>query len=112
MTAGEKLALQLTPTASIKQAETALWKANDFGDSLYTSSIGLASKLSDRIQLAIDLLDTYKTRPATAATKKNDVANAEKAYLKCKAETGTFSCGSSGWGVSSSCKRDLSLCGP
>ena len=74
LTAGEKLALQLTPTASIKHAETALWKANDFGDSLYTSSIGLASKLSDRMQLAIDLLDTYKTRPATAATKKNDVA--------------------------------------
>ena len=74
VTAGEKLALQLTPTAAIKHAETALWKANDFGDALYTSSIGLASKLSDRMQLTIDLLDTFKTRPPTAATKKNDVA--------------------------------------
>lgn len=74
VTAGEKLAIQITPTAAIKHAETALWKASDVGDALYTSSIGLASKLSDRMQLTIDLLDTFKTRPATVATKKSDLA--------------------------------------
>ena len=46
------------------------------------------------------------------AIKAGYCAAAEQAYLKCKAETGTFSCGSSGWGVSSSCKRDPSLCSP
>ena len=74
LTAGEKLALQLTPTASIKHAATGLWKANDLSDALYTLSIGLASRLSDRMQLSLDLLDSYKNLPATAATKKNDVA--------------------------------------
>jgi putative salt-induced outer membrane protein len=74
LTAGEKLALQLTPTASIKQATTGLWKATDLSDGLYTFSIGLATRISERVQLSIDLLDTFKNRPPTAATKKNDVA--------------------------------------
>jgi putative salt-induced outer membrane protein YdiY len=74
LTAGEKLALQLTPTASIKHATTGLWKANDFSDGLYTFSVGLATRVSERMQLSVDLLDTFKNRPPTAATKKNDVA--------------------------------------
>jgi putative salt-induced outer membrane protein YdiY len=74
LTAGEKLALQLTPTAAIKHATTGLWKADDFSDGLYTFSIGLATQISERLQLSVDLLDTLKNRPPTAATKKNDVA--------------------------------------
>jgi hypothetical protein len=74
LTAGEKLTLELTPTASIKHATTALWKANDFSDALYTASVGLATRISERLQLSIDLLDTFKSRPPTSATKKNDVA--------------------------------------
>lgn len=30
--------------------------------------------MSDQLQLSVDLLDTFKNRPPTAATKKNDVA--------------------------------------
>jgi putative salt-induced outer membrane protein len=72
--AGEKLQLQLTPTATLKHATTGLWKANDFEDSLYTFSIGLATQISPRMQLSIDLLDSYKNRPPTPTTKKNDTA--------------------------------------
>jgi putative salt-induced outer membrane protein YdiY len=74
VTAGEKLEHQLTPTATLKQAVTALWKADDVADGLYTFSIGLATKISERLQLSCDLLDTFKNRPPTADTKKNDVA--------------------------------------
>lgn len=74
LTAGNKLVLQLTPTASIKQSTAALWKANELSDGLYTFSIGLATQISERLQLSVDLLDTFKNRPPTAATKKNDVA--------------------------------------
>lgn len=74
VTAGERLSRQLSPTASIKHAAAALWKADDFADGLYTLSVGLATKVSDRAQLSIDLLDTFKNKPATAATKKSDVA--------------------------------------
>ena len=34
----------------------------------------LASRLSERMQLSIDLLDSFKNRPPTPETRKNDVA--------------------------------------
>jgi putative salt-induced outer membrane protein YdiY len=74
ITGGEKVVLQLTPTAAIKHATTGLWKADDLEDGLYTFSVGLATRISERLQLSIDLLDTFKNRPPTPATKKNDVA--------------------------------------
>ena len=74
LTASEKLQLQLTPTALFKHAITGLWKADDLEDGLYTFSIGLATQISPRIQLSVDLLDTLKNKPPTIATKKNDVA--------------------------------------
>jgi putative salt-induced outer membrane protein YdiY len=74
LTAGEKLEHQITPTATLKQSVTALWKADDPADGLYTFSIGLATKISERLQLSCDLLDTFKNRPPTPETKKNDVA--------------------------------------
>lgn len=74
LTAGETLVHQLSSTASFKHAASGLWKADDLADGLYTFSVGLATQIAPRIQLSIDLLDTYKNRPPTAATKKNDVA--------------------------------------
>jgi hypothetical protein len=32
------------------------------------------TRLSERLQLSIDLLDTFRNRPPTAPTKKNDIA--------------------------------------
>lgn len=72
--AGEKLEFQMTGTSTIKHAAGALWTMDDFGDGLYTVSVGLGTKISEYLQLSIELLDTYKTRPPTADTKKNDVA--------------------------------------
>ena len=72
--AGEKLEHALTSTAILKHAATGLWKANDLADGLYTFSIGLGTRISEQFQLSIDVLDTFKNRPPTLATKKNDVA--------------------------------------
>jgi putative salt-induced outer membrane protein len=74
LTAGEKLQVQLTPTAVLKHATTGLWQADDLQDGLYTFSIGVATQISQRVQLSVDLLDSFKNKPPTAATKKNDVA--------------------------------------
>ena len=72
--ASEKLQLQLTSTALLKHAITGLWKADDFEDGLYTFSVGLATQISPRVLLSVDLLDTFKNKPPTLTTKKNDVA--------------------------------------
>lgn len=72
--AGERLEHALTTTSTIKHAITALWKADELSDGLYTFSIGLGTRISEQWQLSIDILDTFKNRPPTAETKKNDVA--------------------------------------
>lgn len=74
LTAGEKLEHQLTATTTLKHAATALWKADDLADGLYTVSIGIGLKISDHLQFTVDVLDTFKNRPPTAATGKNDLA--------------------------------------
>jgi putative salt-induced outer membrane protein YdiY len=74
LTAGETLVHQLSATASFKHAANALWKADDFADGLYTVSVGVAAQITPRVQLSFDVLDTYKNRPPTPETKKNDIA--------------------------------------
>jgi putative salt-induced outer membrane protein YdiY len=74
LTAGERFDHVLTSTATLRHVATALWKANDLADGLYTISIGVSAKLSNRLQLSVDLLDTFKNQPPTRSTKKNDVA--------------------------------------
>ena len=70
---GETLTHDLNSTASIKQATTALWNTNDLRNLLLTSSVGLATRISSRFQLTVDLIDTFKSRPATSATERNDI---------------------------------------
>lgn len=71
--AGESLEHQVTSTASIKHQISAVWNAHDFADGLYTTSVGIATRISSRLQLSVDLLDTFKARPPTEATDRNDV---------------------------------------
>jgi hypothetical protein len=51
----------------------ALADANDFGDALYTFSLGLTTSIVKLVELKISLLDAYKTKPPTESVKKNDV---------------------------------------
>jgi putative salt-induced outer membrane protein len=74
LTASEKLVHQLTETTTLRQAASMLLKANDFADGLYTFQVGIAAKISGRLQLSVDVLDSYKNRPFDPTLKKNDVA--------------------------------------
>ena len=74
LTAGERLQMQLTPTTVLKHATTALWAADDFEDGLYTFGIGIGVQIAQRMLLSIDLLDSFKNKPPTPETEKNDVA--------------------------------------
>lgn len=74
VTFSDKFEQKLSKTSSITQGFSALWKADDFGDVLYNFSAGVAASLTTRTQLKIEFLDTYASRPPTAAVKPNDVA--------------------------------------
>jgi putative salt-induced outer membrane protein YdiY len=73
-TLGEKLSQKISETATITQSANALFKTDDFDDSLYTFGLGLAASMTTKTQLKIELLDTYKNLPVFPATQKNDIA--------------------------------------
>lgn len=74
LTASEKFAQKLTTIAALTQSIQALWKTKDFDDALYVFGVGIAASTSPRTQLKFEVLDTYKSKPPSAAVKKNDVA--------------------------------------
>jgi putative salt-induced outer membrane protein len=74
VTAGDRLVWKVSPVATITQGVAALWNADDFGNALYTFSTGLATSVAKRIELKVELLDAYKTKPPNSLVKKNDVA--------------------------------------
>ena len=74
ITLSEKLVHQLTDTTTLKHSVNALLKTSDFSDGLYTFQAGIAAKINSRLQLSIDVLDTFKSQPLDPALKKNDVA--------------------------------------
>ena len=74
VTVGEKLTHQLTATTALKQGTSALWDADNIRDGLYTFSLGLATRISTHFELTVDLLNTFKSRPPTEETQRNDVA--------------------------------------
>lgn len=73
VTVGEKASRQLSPSATVGQSFTALYKTNDLADALYTFGANIAASVTQRVQLKVELLDTYKNA-ATAPVQKNDVA--------------------------------------
>jgi putative salt-induced outer membrane protein len=74
VTAGEKLQHQVTPTTTLTQSVTALWKTNDVEDALYTFGAGVAVAVSSRTQLKFEVVDVFKNKPPTPDVQKNDVA--------------------------------------
>jgi putative salt-induced outer membrane protein len=74
VTMADKFEHKLTKDSTISQGFTALWKASDFGDAVYTFTAGATAALTKKVQIKVELLDAYVTRPPTAEIKKNDVA--------------------------------------
>jgi putative salt-induced outer membrane protein len=74
VTASEHLTQKLSDTANLVEQLSGLWKTSDAGDALYIFGIGLIASVTAKSQVKVELLDTYKGKPPTAATRKNDVA--------------------------------------
>jgi putative salt-induced outer membrane protein YdiY len=74
ITSGDRLEWKVSPTATITHAFGALWDADDFGDALYTFNVGLATSIARRLELKVELLDAFKSKPPNDLVKRNDVA--------------------------------------
>ena len=71
---GDKFEHKLSKDSKITQGFNALWDAGDFGDAVYTFTAGVAAALVAKVNVKVELLDAYVTRPPNADVKKNDVA--------------------------------------
>jgi len=74
LTVSEKLVHQLSDTTTLKEGATSLLKMSNFADGLYTFQIGIAARVNSRLQLTVDLLDTFKNQPVDGLTHKHDLA--------------------------------------
>lgn len=74
LTLSQKLIHQLSETTTLKENVTSLLKMDDVADGLYTFQIGVAAKVNSRLQLSVDLLDTFKNHPVDGLSHKHDLA--------------------------------------
>jgi putative salt-induced outer membrane protein len=72
--AGEAFAWKVSPTVTLGQNGSALFKANDTGDAFYHFDVSLATSLSKLLELKLAYLVDHKTRPAFASLDKTDTA--------------------------------------
>ena len=71
---GEKFSRALSKTATLTQAFTGNVVANDLANGLYTASVGVAASVTNRTQIKVEVLDTYRTTPPTALIDKSDLS--------------------------------------
>ncbi len=74
LTARQLLTWKFSPTATLGEVASGLWKTKAFGDALYHFEGSLASDLTTRSQLKLSAIDDYKTRPPAPGVKKNDIS--------------------------------------
>jgi putative salt-induced outer membrane protein YdiY len=74
LTARQLLTWKFSPTATVGEVASGLWKTNHFGDALYHFEASLASDLTTKSQLKVSAMDDYKTRPPAPGVKKNDIS--------------------------------------
>jgi putative salt-induced outer membrane protein YdiY len=74
VTADQKLTIRLIRTASVGQSFYALWNVTDVHDGLYVFRANVTAALGGRMQLKVEVADTYKTKLPATTRENNDVA--------------------------------------
>jgi putative salt-induced outer membrane protein YdiY len=74
VTAAQSFSQKLTATAELTQRASALWKMEDFDDALYIFGAGVAANLTKATQMKVELLNTFKSKPPSAAVQRQDLA--------------------------------------
>ena len=72
--AGEAFTWKVSPTVTLGQNGSGLWKMNDTGDAFLHFDVSLATSLSKLLELKLAYLVDHKTRPAFANLDETDTA--------------------------------------
>lgn len=74
ITAGQRFRQDLSSNATLTQSISALWKTDDFGDSLTNFAVGVTTTLAGNLEIKVEFIDSYKNKPSSAALRKNDTS--------------------------------------
>jgi len=74
LNAGQTLSQKLSADTTLTESVNSLWKMDDLHDYLTNFRAGLTTTLYKNLELKVEFLDTYKSKPPSATIKKNDTA--------------------------------------
>lgn len=74
LTFSQKLSQAISGTTALTQSVSGLWKTQDLSDAIYQFGVALTLGINSRLQLKIEALDTYNTKPTGTLIQKNDVS--------------------------------------
>ena len=73
MTSTERLDYALTSTTTVTQTFSGIWKSSDLSNSLYTVGANITTAVTERFDMKIEALDTFRNR-TSLGVEKNDLA--------------------------------------
>ena len=73
MTATERLDYALTSATTVTQTFSGIWKSSDLSNSLYTVGANISTAITERFDMKIEALDTFRNR-TSVGVEKNDLA--------------------------------------
>ncbi len=71
---GQRFTRALSKTATLTQGFAGNVVANDVGDGLYATSVGVAASVTNRTQMKVEVLNTYRTTPPVSTIEKSDLS--------------------------------------
>jgi len=80
--AGEEFSQKIGASTELKETVAAVWKMDDFSDSLTGFSTSLTTSITKLFQLQVEFRDNYKNKPSKPEIKKNDTTFVVNFLLK------------------------------
>jgi hypothetical protein len=74
LTFGQKLSQVISGTTTLTQSLSGLWKTEDLADAYFQFGAAVSIGVNSRVQLKIEVLDTYSNKPTGSRVEKNDIS--------------------------------------
>lgn len=74
LTLHQRLTQTISTTTTLTQTLRGLWRTEDMADAYYQLALTAALAINSRVQLKVEGINTYNTKPAGEGVKNNDVS--------------------------------------
>lgn len=74
VTFNQKVTQSISSTTTLTQGLRGLWKTEDLADAVYQLAVTAALGVNSHVQVKIEAIDTYNTKPTGSGIRKNDIS--------------------------------------